>query len=68
MRAEAVPWRCHRVLISDALSVRGGSRLPHLLLDRSAAIPYDPLCRGGGAESDLSAPLKIRRRFFSPAE
>jgi uncharacterized protein (DUF488 family) len=23
MRAEAVPWRCHRSLISDALTVRG---------------------------------------------
>src|ERR1019366_3362007 len=23
MRAEAVPWRCHRSLIADALTVRG---------------------------------------------
>ena len=23
MRAEAVPWRCHRSLVADALSVRG---------------------------------------------
>ena len=23
MRAEAVPWRCHRSLVADSLSVRG---------------------------------------------
>jgi uncharacterized protein (DUF488 family) len=40
MCAEAVPWRCHRSLIGDALIVRGiavsdiigsGSARPHLL-------------------------------------
>ncbi|MDD5330999.1 MAG: DUF488 domain-containing protein [Sulfuricella sp.] len=40
MCAEAVPWRCHRSLIADALTVRGiavehiagsGSRRPHTL-------------------------------------
>jgi uncharacterized protein (DUF488 family) len=55
MCAEAVPWRCHRSLIADALSVRGitaidivaGSRSrPHTLTSfarvSGTAIPYPP--------------------------
>jgi len=53
MCAEAVPWRCHRSLIADALTVRGirvehimgpGSRRPHELTPfasvRGARITY----------------------------
>ncbi len=35
MCAEAVPWRCHRSLVSDALSVRGVS-VRHIMTARSA--------------------------------
>jgi uncharacterized protein (DUF488 family) len=38
MCAEAVPWRCHRSLISDALVVRG-IEVYHLM-GRSSAIPH----------------------------
>ena len=49
MCAEAVPWRCHRSLIADALSVRGfevehimgaGKHYPHKLT------PWARLSRG----------------------
>jgi len=36
MCAEAVPWRCHRLLISDALAARG-YRVDHIM----SAIKYD---------------------------
>ena len=38
MCAEAVPWRCHRSLISDALVVRGFAVLD--VLSRSKATPH----------------------------
>ena len=34
MCAEAVPWRCHRSLVADALSVRG-IRVVHILSEDS---------------------------------
>ena len=34
MCAEAVPWRCHRSLVADALSVRG-IRVVHILSEES---------------------------------
>ena len=38
MCAEAVPWRCHRSLIADALSVRGWSVLD--IMSRTKASPH----------------------------
>lgn len=56
MCAEAVPWRCHRLLIADALTVRGhhvehiigvsGSR-PHVLTS-FARVKYDRLTYPSG--------------------
>ena len=37
MCAEAVPWRCHRSLVADALSVRG-IRVEHILSATSVEI------------------------------
>ncbi len=55
MCAEAVPWRCHRSLVADALTVRGirvehiiggGERRPHTLTPfavvRGSVITYPP--------------------------
>lgn len=63
MCAEAVPWRCHRSLIADALTVRGiraahivsGKRAPvHTLIPfgkvRGDRITY-PAFASAGAES-----------------
>ncbi len=63
MCAEAVPWRCHRSLIADALLVRGlhvehiigkGERRPHTLTPwahvRGTTITY-PSSDGAGDES-----------------
>ena len=36
MCAEAVPWRCHRSLISDALTVQGWQAL-HIINDKAAS-------------------------------
>ncbi len=64
MCAEAVPWRCHRLLIADALTVAGykvehiigkGRRLPHTLTS-SAHIDGDRLTypsTGGQNEGNL---------------
>ncbi len=38
MCAEAVPWRCHRSLIADALLVRG--TVPHDIQSRTRALPH----------------------------
>lgn len=63
MCSEAVPWRCHRRLIADALTVRGwtvhdilgaGKVGPHRLTDfarvegTSLTYPADPLFRADG--------------------
>jgi uncharacterized protein (DUF488 family) len=49
MCAEAVPWRCHRSLLADALLVRG-IEVRHLLgLGRSAAHALTPFARVDGA-------------------
>ena len=37
MCAEAVPWRCHRSLIADALTVRG-LRVEHILSGKSVSV------------------------------
>jgi uncharacterized protein (DUF488 family) len=48
--AEAVPWRCHRSLIADALLVRGV--VAHHAIDRASARPHrlTPFARVDGAE------------------
>jgi len=46
--AEAVPWRCHRWLIADALTVRGVS-VRHILGPRKADLHrLHPLARAEG--------------------
>jgi uncharacterized protein (DUF488 family) len=48
MCAEAVPWRCHRALIADALTVRG-VRVEHILsLTRTQAHLLTPFARVEG--------------------
>ena len=47
MCAEAVPWRCHRSLIADALLVHGGSRRRNRQRDASA-VACDHTFRQGG--------------------
>jgi uncharacterized protein (DUF488 family) len=39
MCAEAVPWRCHRSLIADALVARGAS-VEHIISSRARASPH----------------------------
>jgi hypothetical protein len=53
MCAEAVPWRCHRQLISDALVARGATVL-HILSTARADLhelsEHGRLTPGGGVE------------------
>ncbi|MGH9447988.1 MAG: DUF488 family protein, partial [Terriglobia bacterium] len=50
MCAEAVPWRCHRSLIADALAVRG-ARVEHILSGkRSQTHTLTPFARVRGFE------------------
>jgi uncharacterized protein (DUF488 family) len=76
MCAEAVPWRCHRSLIADALLVRGiaaseitsGTRLrPHVLTPwarmKGAEITYrDATDANQSRQTDASAPSTSRLR------
>ena len=49
MCAEAVPWRCHRSLIADALTARG-IEVEHILTATSRkAHKYTPFARVNGA-------------------
>ncbi len=41
MCAEAVPWRCHRGLIADALTIRGW-RVLHLGTSDGPGVPHEP--------------------------
>lgn len=56
MCAEAVPWRCHRSLIADALTVRGWQVID--LLDETAARPHalTPFARVEGASITYPPP------------
>jgi uncharacterized protein (DUF488 family) len=49
MCAEAVPWRCHRSMVSDALVVRGTSVLHILGVDRARMHQLNPMARIEGA-------------------
>jgi len=56
MCAEAVPWRCHRSLIADALWVRG-IRVEHILsLTRTQAHRLTPFARVVGTDLTYPAP------------
>ena len=45
MCAEAVPWRCHRSLIADALLVRGVSAVEIVSATRTTPHPLTPFAR-----------------------
>ena len=61
MCAEAVPWRCHRWLISDALVARGLDVIHILALDSTQAARLKPHCaRLARGNFDLSG--RIARR------
>jgi uncharacterized protein (DUF488 family) len=61
MCAEAVPWRCHRSLIADALVARGhralhildGSTSPHTLTSFAVVEAGEVRYREAGAQEDL---------------
>ena len=46
MCAEAVPWRCHRSLIGDALVAKGLEVFEIIERDTSATSPADTVCAG----------------------
>jgi uncharacterized protein (DUF488 family) len=48
MCAEAVPWRCHRSLIADALLVRGWKVLDIMSLTKSSVHKLTPFARVNG--------------------
>ena len=61
MCAEAVPWRCHRSLIADALTVRGiavehimstAQRQPHMLTPFAAVDGVSITYPSPGEETD----------------
>lgn len=61
MCAEAVPWRCHRSLIADALLVRNIA-VEHILSAGSHRLhSLTPLGEGGGEQDYLSGPQTARR-------
>ncbi len=56
MCAEAVPWRCHRSLIADALTVRG-VRVEHLMgFNKSQPHRLTPFARVAGARLSYPPP------------
>ena len=61
MCAEALPWRCHRSLIADALTARGVSVAHIMGAAQAAAARDDALRPGGGDAGHLSSarPLTI---------
>jgi uncharacterized protein (DUF488 family) len=59
MCSEAVPWRCHRSLVADALVVRGTSVLHILGVDRVRAHQLNPMARVEGAV--LLYPAAVQR-------
>jgi uncharacterized protein (DUF488 family) len=56
MCAEAVPWRCHRSLIADALTVRG-VEVRHIIdMSEPALHRLTPFARVGGDRITYTAP------------
>jgi uncharacterized protein (DUF488 family) len=65
MCAEAVPWRCHRSLIADALTVRG-IRVDHIMsMKRSQGHSLIPFARVQGQR--ITYPVEKSRRRASPS-
>ena len=66
MCAEAVPWRCHRSLVADALKKKG-FRVLHIM---SAAKPrphrYTPFLRMRSGRITYPLPRAYSPQFFSP--
>jgi hypothetical protein len=56
MCAEAVPWRCHRSLIGDALLVRGIDVQRHHEPNLDQGAHVDPVRAGGGEQDHLPLP------------
>ena len=60
MCAEAVPWRCHRSLIADALTVRG-IEVRHITgMSEAAAHKLTPFARVEGGHITYPAPDTLR--------
>lgn len=64
MCAEAVPWRCHRWLIADALVVRGVAVEHILSLNRSQPHQLTPFARVTGQQ--ITYPLQLSLPFRAP--
>jgi uncharacterized protein (DUF488 family) len=63
MCAEAVPWRCHRSLIADALTVRG-VRVEHLLgAGRAEPHALTSFARVSGSRVTYPAPTPLALPF-----
>lgn len=60
MCAEAIPWRCHRQLLADALEVRGWS-VRHILDDRCEEHRLPPFARPDGGRILYPAEVRARR-------
>ena len=60
MCAEAVPWRCHRSMVADALVVRGTSVLHILGVDRDHMHKLNPQARIEGAALSYPAATSPR--------
>ncbi len=63
MFAEAVPWRCHRSLVADALTARGDTVLHMMGPDRAQPHALTPFARvAGGRVTYPAAPVERGRR------
>lgn len=65
MCAEAVPWRCHRSLIADALIVRGIPVEDIMNPGRRAAHKLTPFARVNGTRITYPADLSLQEDFDS---
>ncbi len=67
MCAEAVPWRCHRSLIADALTVRGIT-VQHILSRTSARVhTVTPMARVEGTALPIRESRSCCKRMWSHA-
>lgn len=64
MCAEAVPWRCHRSLISDALLVRGWNVLDILSMTKATPHKLTPFARVEGVKITYPAILDETQGLF----
>lgn len=63
MCAEAVPWRCHRSLIADALTVRGIRVDDIMSMKRSQVYSLIPFARVQGHRITYPVPNRCGERF-----